>query len=208
MIKTFKPFAALLFSIASICQLQAQENNSNDNDNKSSENQSIIIRKKGPVKEKITVVIDSNNVTINGKPVDDFKSDDIDVITDAAPDMTFNFSGSGINAFPRIAPQIRSFSQGMERIKTNSAFLGVMSEKTEKGAKITDVTEESAAAKAGLKEGDVILQVGDKKVNEDNPLPTLIQSYKIGETVTLKVYTNEGEEKDISVKLEKFEVNN
>ena len=193
MIKTFKPFAALLFSIASICQLQAQENNSNDNDNKSSENQSIIIRKKGPVKEKITVVIDSNNVTINGKPVDDFKSDDIDVITEAAPDMSFNFSGSGINAFPRIAPQIRSFSQGMERIKTNSAFLGVMSEKTEKGAKITDVTTESAAAKAGLKEGDIITKINSTSISDPDDLYKAIGQYKPDDKITI-TYLRDGKQ--------------
>ena len=79
MIKTFKPLAILFFLVAGICQLNAQDTNDNDNDN-SSHNENIVIHKKGPVKEKITVVIDSNNITINGKPVDDFKSDDIDVI--------------------------------------------------------------------------------------------------------------------------------
>jgi serine protease Do len=193
MIKTFKPIAALLFSIASICQLQAQDNNSNDNDNNSSENQNIIIHKKGPVKDKITVVIDSNNVTINGKPVDDFKSNDIDVITEAAPDMSFNFSGSGVNSFPRIAPQIRSFRDGMERIKTNSAFLGVMSEKTEKGAKITDVTKESAAATAGLKEGDIITKINNTTISDPDDLYKAIGAYKPDDKVTI-TYLRDGKQ--------------
>ena len=35
--------------------------------------------KKDSTKEKITVVIDGDNVTVNGKPVDDFVSDDVDI---------------------------------------------------------------------------------------------------------------------------------
>jgi serine protease Do len=193
MIKTFKPIAAVLFSIASICQLQAQENNSNDNDNNSSESQNIIIHKKGPVKEKITVVIDSNNVTINGKPVDDFKSDDIDIVTEDSPDMSFNFSGSGVNAFPRIAPQIRAFRDGMERIKANSAFLGVMSEKTEQGAKVTDVTKESAAAKAGLKEDDIITKIDNTSISDPDDLYKAIGQYKPDDKITI-TYLRDGKQ--------------
>src|SRR5436305_1569695 len=139
MIKTFKPLAVLLFFVAGICQVKAQDTNDNDNDNRSSQNENIVIHKKGPVKEKVTVVIDSNNITINGKPVDDFKSDDIDIIKEQSPDMGFNISGDGdIALAPTYAPRIRTFNNDMMRkIKTNSAFLGVMSEKTDQGAKIT-----------------------------------------------------------------------
>src|SRR5437764_10245470 len=121
MIKTFKPLAVLFFFVAGICQLKAQD--TNDNDNKSHD-ENIVIHKKGPVKEKVTVVIDSNNITINGKPVDDFKSDDIDIIKEESPDMGFNISGD--HDFT-MAPRIRSFNNDMIRkIKTNTAFLGVM----------------------------------------------------------------------------------
>ena len=42
--------------------------------------ENIIIRKKGGSNEKITVVIDGDKVTVNGKPVDDFKSDNVDIL--------------------------------------------------------------------------------------------------------------------------------
>ena len=52
-----------------------------------STDQSIIIHKKDSSKEKITVVIDGNNITVNGKPIDDFTSKDIDIIKqDNMPD--------------------------------------------------------------------------------------------------------------------------
>lgn len=65
----------------------------------------------------------------------------------------------------------------------------------------------SPAAAAGLKDGDIILQVDGKKVDDNNPLPNLIQNYKIDDTVNLLVYSN-GAEKNVSVKLVKFEVPN
>lgn len=63
----------------------------------------------------------------------------------------------------------------------------------------------SPAEKAGIKQGDIILQVDGKKVDESNPLPNIIQNYKIDDTVSLLIYTG-GAEKTISVKLVKFEV--
>jgi serine protease Do len=191
MIKTFKPLAVLFFFVAGICQLKAQDTNDNDNDNNSSHDENIVIHKKGPVKEKVTVVIDSNNITINGKPVDDFKSDDIDIIKEEAPDMNFNFSGG--NDFA-IAPRIRTFNNDMMRkIKTNSAFLGVMSEKTEQGAKITDVTKGSAAEKAGLKEGDVITKINNSTVSSPDDLYKVVGQFKPDDKVTI-TYLRDGKQ--------------
>lgn len=191
MIKTFKPLAVLFFFVAGICQVKAQDTNDNNNDNKSSQDENIVIHKKGPVKEKVTVVIDSNNVTINGKPVDDFKSDDIDIIKEAAPDMSFNFSGDNDVA---IAPRIRTFNNDMMRkIKTNAAFLGVMSEKTEQGAKITDVTKGSAAEKAGLKEGDVITKINNNTISGPDDLYKVVGQFKPNEKVTI-TYLRDGKQ--------------
>ncbi len=43
-----------------------------------------------------------------------------------------------------------------------------------------------AAAKAGIKEGDVILEVQNIKVNEKNPLEDILEKCKIGQTINLK----------------------
>lgn len=196
MIKTFKPIAVLLFSVMALCKLQAQDTNDNDNNNddNSSHNESIIINKKGPVKEKVTVVIDSNNITINGKPVDEFKSDDLDITTTEMPDMNFNFSGD-MDAMTRIAPRLRSFNNDMlKKIKTNSAFLGVMSEKTDKGAKITDVTKESAAEKAGLKEGDVITKINSTTISDPDDLYKAIGELKPDDKITITYLRNDKQE--------------
>lgn len=71
-------------------------------------------------------------------------------------------------------------------------FLGVRYEMTDSGAKITKgpngelgVVDGSPAYKTGLKEGDVILKFGDKKVTKDLPLAKLIQERQVGDTINM-----------------------
>jgi len=49
------------------------------------------------------------------------------------------------------------------------------------------VEPNSPAAKAGLMEEDIILEVNDQKVTQENPLAYLIQKYNVGDTINLKV---------------------
>lgn len=62
------------------------------------------------------------------------------------------------------------------------------------------VTPESAADKAGLKEGDIILELNGQKISPDNSLAKLLMDYIPGDKVTLKVL-KEGQEKNIEVVL-------
>lgn len=62
------------------------------------------------------------------------------------------------------------------------------------------VAKNSAAAKAGLKEKDVILEVNGQKITENVSLASLIQKYNPGDTVTLKVLRG-AEELEIKVTL-------
>lgn len=49
------------------------------------------------------------------------------------------------------------------------------------------VIPNSPAAKAGLKEGDIIIKVGDKMVSSENSLSRLIQSFNPGQKVELEI---------------------
>jgi serine protease Do len=51
----------------------------------------------------------------------------------------------------------------------------------------------SAADKAGLKEGDIILELNGTKINAENPLSKLILHYNPGETINLKVLRGKDE---------------
>jgi len=59
----------------------------------------------------------------------------------------------------------------------------------------------SAADKAGLKEYDIILELNKEKITEKNPLANVLQKYKIGEEVSLKIL-RQGKEINLKVKLE------
>ena len=59
----------------------------------------------------------------------------------------------------------------------------------------------SAAEKAGLREFDIILECNGKKITEKNPLANLLQNFKIGEEITLKILRNK-KEIILKVKLE------
>lgn len=60
-----------------------------------------------------------------------------------------------------------------------------------------------AADKAGINEGDIILEVDGTKVDDENPLSQLLKGKQVGEQVTLKVYQN-AEENEVTVTLEEL----
>ena len=54
----------------------------------------------------------------------------------------------------------------------------------------TAVIPGSPADKAGLKENDIILEIENKKINEENDLSKVLQEYKVGKTVSVKILRN------------------
>jgi len=65
----------------------------------------------------------------------------------------------------------------------------------------TAIVKNSTADKAGLKEYDIILELNKEKIEEKNPLANILQKYKIGEKISLKVL-REGKEINVKLKLE------
>ncbi|MDD5760459.1 MAG: trypsin-like peptidase domain-containing protein [Candidatus Pacebacteria bacterium] len=53
------------------------------------------------------------------------------------------------------------------------------------------VEENSPAWKAGLKEGDIILELNNQKIDQNNQLATLIRQYNVGDKVVLKILRGE-----------------
>jgi serine protease Do len=164
------------------------------------ETQEIIIRKKGDKDTKVTVEIKGDVITINGKPLDEFKDGDITInkrdirifdgqhnFTVVPDDMEMYFNGP-LNGNIASRP-------GKPR-----AFLGVTTstdnnnDKKSDGAVITAVTDGSAAEKAGLKEGDIITKINDKKVEGPGSIAEVIGSFKPKDEVTV-YYKRDGKEK-------------
>jgi len=163
------------------------------------ETQEIIIRKKGDKDAKITVQISGDKVTINGKPLVEFKDDAItvnkrNIIVRDGGDMWFD-------SFDELG-KLGDLSWDDESANNKSgAFLGVTTEKDDKGAKITDVTEESAAAKAGLKEDDIITKIGDEKIEGPESLSKAITAKKPKDEVKV-YYLRDGKERSVKATLQ------
>ena len=85
--------------------------------------------------------------------------------------------------------------------KVSHPALGVsVTEAQGGGALVSSVTANSAAAKAGLQQGDVITSVNGKPVNESDDLVAIIQGASVGDRVTI-VFTRNGMQKTVTATL-------
>ena len=163
------------------------------------ETQEIVIRKKGDSDSKITVEIKGDNVTINGKPISEFKDADITInkrnirIWDGQ--RNFSFAPNDMEVFLK-GPLNGSLAGA------NKAFLGVTTnansndlKATKKdGAEITNVAKGSAAEKAGLKNGDIITKINSTTIDGPETLSETIGKFKPTDAITI-YYKREGKEK-------------
>ena len=69
------------------------------------------------------------------------------------------------------------------------------------GDKEPAVTLGGPADKAGLKAGDIILEINGERIDPEHALAGLVQKYQVGDEVTLKVF-REGKEMEVKVKLD------
>jgi serine protease Do len=160
---------------------QDSKNKNEDSKNKTDKkNQEIVIRRSGNATGKTTIVLDGENVTINGKPVDEYKSDELTVIK-RSRDFEFDRPRTTVMT-PRGG--VRSF-ENFRIPRMNKALLGVVTEKTDGGLKVTEVNSESAAQKAGLREGDIITKVGDATIEDSEDLVEAIGRYKPNDKVDI-----------------------
>ncbi len=192
----FVPVASLLLLCASVSYAQTAPNASSTD-----KNQSIIIRKKGDAKEKTTIVIDGDKVTINGKPMEDYKDGDIQVIQNMNTDR--NVPMPPLPPMPPLAPHggsnmfVQSFNS-----PHNEALLGVASKSDDGGATVEMVTKNSPAEKAGLQKGDVIIKVGSTNIDNADDLMGAVGKHKPADKVSI-TFKRDGKEKTATAVLDK-----
>jgi serine protease Do len=177
----------------------AQKEKEKDKEDK--DMQTINIIRKGNLDEKTVIEIKGDKVTVNGKPAD--QNNDISVNVNKIRDyralarvhagednynFDFDFENDRVSLFHEDA---------------NRAMLGVTPDEDDKGAMITSVSPGSAAEKAGLKKGDIITEIDDKKIEEADDVSKIIRSHKPGDKVSI-TYLRGGKEQKQSVELGKW----
>jgi len=115
-----------------------------------------------------------------------------------------------INMAKEIAPQLQ------EKGHVTRGWLGVSIQevtpelaksfdlKEKKGALVSQVVSGSPAEKAGIEQGDIILEFDGKEVSNSQDLPRIVASTPVGKAVTLKVSRN-GKITDRQVKVGEME---
>jgi len=223
-----KIFTAVLCVLAAM-SVSAQQAPTRSKDKK--EKEEIIIKKKSGSSEKMTIVIDGDRVTVNGKPLADYSGDEFVIRSDNGDEfrmeMDMQKMQRDIAKMERemqrsLEPQLRQLERMKMQKWQDPGFyefhydnspefkykskprtqLGVSLEKTDKGVEVTDVVSSSPAAKAGLKDGDVITKFNGKAVTDPSNLASMVQEKKPGDQVEI-TYLPAGQkkEKKINVKL-------
>lgn len=150
-------------------------------------------------RQKTTIVVDGDRVIINGKDIKDMSPEEREQLGKIKINPTIRVRPEGLYRRP-----LQVFDDAFVRKSdgTPRAFLGVMSEKNEKGAKITAVTKESAAAKAGLQKDDIITKVNDATITDSEDLFETIRKFKPEDQVTIS-YLRDGQLKTTTAVLGK-----
>jgi serine protease Do len=186
----------------------------------------IIIQRKGDKPEKMVIEIDGNKVIVNGKEVKDGDSNiiirefgDRDVFLRMPEFHSYNFPNQRLHHYRDLQRNYermgrtyqlhsgelqRKMHDVKERLEKR-AFLGVSTDEVDKGLKITEVQKESAAAAAGLQEGDIITKVDNKEMKESEDLVETIRAHKPGDEVTIE-YLRDGKKKTTKATLKSIQM--
>lgn len=193
-------YACLLFSHSSFAQGKDQEQKADQFDE-------IIIKKKSDRDSKVTIEIKNGEVTVNGKPLSDYEDENTAVIIRKMPYLGFALPNTRFRQFGTPGEWELIQGDSMPMNKDEQGFLGV-SAVTEAGSTLVQaVTENSAASKAGLKKGDIILKVDAAQIESPADLSRVISTFKPEEEVTI-TFKRDGKTATTKAKLGKRPIQN
>ncbi|RYF97819.1 MAG: PDZ domain-containing protein, partial [Chitinophagaceae bacterium] len=175
----------------------------------------IVIRKKDGKDSKVTVEIKNDKILVNGKPIEDFESDDVSVSKRKPTRIVYGspaspFREGTVRAYGAETPDYEVANRlfqalpGMEAPDPNRAFLGISTSKSDDGVEILQVTSGSGAEKAGLKSGDLILTIDGEKIESPEQVTSSIRKHKIDDKVAI-YYKRDGKENKTTATLGKAE---
>ena len=163
---------------------------------KEKKSEEIIIRKNGDKDNKMTIQVDGDSITVNGKPLSEYHDGEVSI-------MKRDFRNKSSNNF-LYGPDNKSMDfdlfQNDDENTTPHAFLGVVTNKVDEGVKINEVVKGSAAEKAGLVKGDIITKLDDKNISSPEDLMDAVKSHKTSDEVKV-YYLRDKKKKDVKAKL-------
>jgi serine protease Do len=166
--------------------------------------QQIIITRKNDKVEKVVVEINGDKITVNGKPLDEYKDKDgdISVRLQKFKELEALARIPGMNSNLYYNGSVDNYNRAFNE-NANHAMLGVTTEKVKEGVQIQNITNESAAEKAGLKENDIITKIDDKKIEDPDQLSKVIREHKPGDKVVV-TYLRDKKEQKVTAELTKW----
>lgn len=156
----------------------------------SSMNVTVMIN--GDTTENISIIMDGDKITINGEAVNSNDPRLKKIKKGTMKGMTLQPKGT--------YPEENTFIF-KKAPQSNRAFLGVVTEKAELGVRIVEISENSPAANAKLKVGDIITSVDDEKITNPEVLYATIGKYKSNDIVQLG-FTRANKFTKIKIKLD------
>ncbi|MEY4380917.1 MAG: hypothetical protein RJA92_297 [Bacteroidota bacterium] len=182
-----------------------------------------IVHGKADGPEKMTVIVENGKITVNGKTIEGVNLPEmmggvtgIPKVTNVPKVMMFKSdeaNGPFVKMDGKVAELKIAKGMPLDMSKMGEAFdftfndgpkLGISIEDVSEGtgAKVLEVTEGSAAAKAGIVKNDVITAVDGAAINDVAGLQEKAAGLKAGDAITIKL-TREGKAKEVTVKIPK-----
>ena len=192
--------------IATTAAARAQDNDGDAKDVKKKAPKEIIIKKLDDDGKRTVIVIDGGRVTVNGKPADEWGKGKVLIVPDGRNELFLDEGRADLALrkmeTDRVMKDVRIKMLDVRDAMGSSVRLGVYTKENEKGAEVVRVDDSSAAFKAGLKTGDIIVKVGESPITDPEALAKVVREHKPDEQVTL-TYLRDGRQETAQVTLQK-----
>ena len=176
-----------------------------------------IVHGKADGPEKMTVTVENGKITVNGKTIEGVNLPEMMGGANGMPKVMMFKSDDANGSIAKLDGKVSEIKirKGMplDMSKFGDTFdftmndgpkLGISIEDVSEGAgaKVVEVTEGSAAAKAGITKNDVITAVDGAAINDVSALQEKAAQLKAGDAINIKL-TREGKTKEVNVKIPK-----
>lgn len=162
------------------------------------QNERIVIIRPTDSKEKLTIEVDGDKVTVNGKDVEKGNTPKgVSVSRTRVNNRTLTGGAMTITSDGDDLADVIVAGYG------NKAMLGVTTQSDTKGAKIISVIKGAGAEKAGIKVGDIVTRVDNAKIEKTDDITKAIKDKKTCDKVSV-TFLRDGKEQKVTAELSKW----